>query len=50
VGRVEEVGPDVGFLEPGKLVFCDHIVYLRDAPECRFVLGMFLSLLVVYTS
>ncbi|KAL2018150.1 hypothetical protein VTK56DRAFT_1226 [Thermocarpiscus australiensis] len=39
VGRIEKVGPDVGSLEPGRLVFCDHIIYLRDAPECRFVLG-----------
>jgi NADPH:quinone reductase-like Zn-dependent oxidoreductase len=39
VGRVDEVGPDVTALSPGQLVFCDHIVYLRDAPEHRIVLG-----------
>ncbi|KAL7625004.1 hypothetical protein AAE478_004218 [Parahypoxylon ruwenzoriense] len=39
VGRIEEIGPDIGSLEPGQLVFCDHIIYLRDAPKRRFVLG-----------
>ncbi|KAI9661825.1 MAG: hypothetical protein M1821_009064 [Bathelium mastoideum] len=39
VGRVDEVGPDVAALQPGQLVFCDHIVYLREAPENRIVLG-----------
>ncbi|KAK3167998.1 hypothetical protein OEA41_004444 [Lepraria neglecta] len=39
VGRIDEVGPDVAALQPGQLVFCDHIVYLRDAPEKRIVLG-----------
>ncbi|KAI0007093.1 putative isopropanol dehydrogenase [Xylariaceae sp. FL0662B] len=39
VGRIEEVGSDVTSLETGQLVFCDHIIYLRDAPEKRFVLG-----------
>ncbi|KAI1134062.1 putative isopropanol dehydrogenase [Hypoxylon sp. FL0543] len=39
IGRVDETGPDVSSVEPGQLVFCDHIVYLRDAPEKRFVLG-----------
>ncbi|OBT39046.1 hypothetical protein VE00_10702 [Pseudogymnoascus sp. WSF 3629] len=39
VGRIDEVGPDVASLKPGQLVFCDHIVYLRDAPEKRIVLG-----------
>ncbi|KAL1881218.1 hypothetical protein Daus18300_001069 [Diaporthe australafricana] len=39
VGRVSEVGADVTSLEKGQLVFCDHIVYLRDAPTKRIVLG-----------
>ncbi|RMZ74829.1 hypothetical protein DV737_g5696, partial [Chaetothyriales sp. CBS 132003] len=39
VGRIEEIGPDVAALYPGQLVFCDHIIYLRDAPEKRIVLG-----------
>ncbi|ROW12026.1 hypothetical protein VPNG_05281 [Cytospora leucostoma] len=39
VGRIEDVGADVTFLKAGQLVFCDHIVYARDAPEHRIVLG-----------
>lgn len=39
VGRIDKVGPDVAALQPGQLLFCDHIVYLRDAPEKRIVLG-----------
>ncbi|MCJ1386709.1 hypothetical protein MMC17_009835 [Xylographa soralifera] len=39
VGRIDEVGDDAASLEPGQLVFCDHIVYARDAPAHRIVLG-----------
>lgn len=49
VGRIDHVGPDVAALHPEQLVFCDHIVYLRDATEKRIVLGEWIrvALLVI---
>ncbi|CAK7224250.1 hypothetical protein SEUCBS140593_005511 [Sporothrix eucalyptigena] len=39
VGRVHAVGPDIAYIQPGQLVFCDAMVYLRDSPQNFLVLG-----------
>ncbi|KAL1895237.1 hypothetical protein Sste5346_005382 [Sporothrix stenoceras] len=39
VGRVKAVGPDITYIKPGQLVFCDAMIYLRDSPTNFFVLG-----------
>ncbi|CAK7211450.1 hypothetical protein SBRCBS47491_001130 [Sporothrix bragantina] len=39
VARVHAVGPDITYIQPGQLVFCDAMIYLRDSPQNFFVLG-----------